>query len=112
VLASEALVIGPVNIYNNSGTANVRKASAASTLAPASGFVKVAFGSGATAQVFGVGVLTGLSGLTPGPVFLGVTAGSFQAASPTTTGQNSQECGWAYSATSLFFQRGTPFERA
>lgn len=111
VLASEALIAGPVRVYDNAGTANVKKASAASVATTASGFVKAAFASGAVAQVYGAGVLTGLTGLTPGPQFLGVTAGSFTSSAPTGAGQQVQELGFAHSATAMVFQRGTPFER-
>ena len=71
VLTSEALTIGPVNIYNNAGVANVRKADATAEGKEANGFVIAAFGSGVNATVFFEGRITGLSGLTIGARYYG-----------------------------------------
>ena len=111
IVASEALIAGDlVNIWDNAGAFNVRKASAAlATNYPANGFVLSAVASGATATVYAEGTDTALSGLTPGEQFLSITtAGRTQAASPTVAGQISQKVGVAVSATSINFQQGVP----
>lgn len=72
VLASEALAAGDfVNLYNNSGVLNCRKAdaSAANAGKRANGFVNSAVSSGANAVVYFEGANTQLSGLTPGTTY-------------------------------------------
>ena len=53
VVASESLTAGDfVNIYDNAGTASVRKANATDTTKPTHGFVKAGVSSGANATVY------------------------------------------------------------
>lgn len=67
VTASENLAAGAlVDIFNASGTANVRNADASTTGKEADGFVLSAVTSGQPALVYFEGRITGLSGLTPG----------------------------------------------
>lgn len=104
VVVSEALAAGDyVNIYNNAGTANVRKADASGGLAKmAHGFVKTGFASGAQATVYFEGTNDQVSGLTPGNVWLSATtAGKATNTPPTGAGVISQPLGTAISATSV-----------
>src|SRR5687768_3186062 len=72
ITASEALAAGDfVNIWNSTG-AKVRKADA-TTEKPAHGFVLAAVSSGAQATVYFEGTNTGVTGQTPGGVFLSTT---------------------------------------
>lgn len=66
ILASENLAAGDfVNVYDNAGTQNVRKADASNDRR-ANGFVLAAVTSGNNATVYFEGQNTQLSGLTPG----------------------------------------------
>lgn len=105
IAASENLSAGDfVNIWNNSGTRNVRKADASNTR-PAHGFVLAAVTSGQNATVFTQGANTGLSSLTPGTVrFLAATPGLSTATAPSTAGQIVQELGYTLSTTSMQFE--------
>lgn len=70
--ASETLVPGDfVNIYNNGGIANVRRANASTAGASrvAHGFVKVATAEGSNATVYLGGSNDHLTGLTPGVTY-------------------------------------------
>lgn len=111
ILTSEALTAGcPVNIYNNGGTLNVRKAAATSEGLKADGFVLAAYGSGVMADVYlEDGTISGLTGLTLGSeYFLGDTPGTYVlvASIPTTAGHIIQPLGKALSATELEFTLG------
>lgn len=110
VLTSEALLAGDlVNIYNNAGTANVRKADANTPGKEAHGFVNAGFGSGVTATVYFEGTNSQLTGMTPGVQFLSIaTAGKTQAAAPTGAGKVVQRVGFATSATSMNFDQTDP----
>ena len=112
-VASEDLSAGDlVNIYDNAGTATVRKADA-SNVRRAHGFVKDAVTSGANATVYLEGTITGKTGLTPGAaVYLGTTAGSLTATAPATAGQIVQEVGAAVSATEVTFEPQSPITLA
>lgn len=103
IVASENLVAGDlVNIWNNAGTRNVRKADSSNSR-PAHGFVLAAVSSGQTATVFQQGENTGLSGLTPGAtLFLGI-AGAVTATAPAAPAFV-QEVGFSLSTTSLLFE--------
>ncbi len=106
IVASEALAAGDfVNIWNNAGTRNVRKADASNNR-PAHGFVLSSVASAASATVYQQGENTGLTGLTPGEIrFLSATtAGTSTTAPPSTAGHLIQELGVSYSATSLLFE--------
>lgn len=109
--ASEALIAGPVNVYDNAGTLSIRKADAtAGSVKPANAFVKAAVSSGTTNVVaYRQGNLTGLTGLTIGPVFLGKTPGTFASdVSAYAGGDFVQPLGMALSATQVLFELGDP----
>lgn len=110
VTASEALAAGDlVNIYNNAGTANVRKADASTSGKEAHGFVLAAVSNAASATVYFEGTNTQCTGLTPGLQYLsGTTAGKSAAAAPTGTGKVVQTVGFAISTTALNFQSTPP----
>lgn len=110
VVASEALADGDfVNIWNNAGTANVRKADASVSGKPAHGFVLAAVSSAATALVYLEGSNTHLTGLTAGDVFLSAsTPGGSQSSAPTGSGQSIQQIGVATSATTIKFEPKSP----
>ena len=108
-MPSEALTIGPVNVYNNAGVANVRKADATAEGKEANGFVIAAFGSGVNATVFFEGRITGLSGLTIGTrYYLATTAGTVSSTAPSTAGNVVQYIGTAMAATELDFEPSEP----
>lgn len=108
--ASEALSAGDfVNVYDNAGTANVRKADGSAAGKPADGFVLAAVSSGANATVYFEGTNTQCSGLTPGQQFLsGTAAGAAVNTAPTGAGKVCQKIGVAISATAINFERGEP----
>ena len=109
IVASEALSAGDlVNIYNNAGTANVRKADATVAGKEAHGFVLAAVSSSAAATVYFEGTNTQCTGLTPGNQFLATTAGKSAAAAPSAAGNVVQRVGFAVSATALNFQANDP----
>lgn len=114
VLASEALSAGNlVNIYNNAGTANCRKADGSTTGKIAHGFVLASVSSGGTATVYLSGLNTSVTGLTPGQAFLSdSTPGASTATAPTTAGHTVQKVGIAVSATALQFDPGEPITLA
>lgn len=108
ITTSEALAAGDfVNIHNSSG-AKVRKADATVAGKEAHGFVLSAVGSGASATVYFEGANTGVTGQTPGPVFLSTTAGQAASAAPSGSGNVVQRIGFATSASSINFQSLTP----
>lgn len=108
ITASEALAAGDlVNVWNNAGAFNVRKADA-TTGKEAHGFVLSAVSSSASATVYMEGSNTGKSGMTAGTQYLSTTAGATQAAAPTGTGQMVQRVGVATSATVLNFEPQAP----
>lgn len=101
--ASETLAAGDVvNIWNNSGTANVRKADC-SNGRRAHGYVLSGASSSTTATVYVQDNLTGLSGLTPGAAYYLSTTGAISTTAPSTSGQISQEIGTAISTTVISF---------
>lgn len=107
--ATEALSIGPVNIYNNAGAEAVRGADATAEGKEANGFVNAAVASGANATVFFEGRITGLSGLTPGArYYLGTTAGTVDATAPSAAGSVVQYIGTAVSSSTLDFEPSDP----
>lgn len=106
IATSEALAAGDlVNVWNNAGTANVRKADNTSAGKEAHGFVLAAVSGGANATVYFEGGNTGKTGLTGGVVYLG-TAGGTVATPPTASGSVVQRVGYATSATVLNFDAG------
>jgi len=110
ILASETLAAGDlVNIYNNTGTANVRKADGSTSGKEAHGFVLSAVTSGQNATVYFEGTNTQLTGMTPGVQYLSAsTAGRTTSTAPTGSGNVVQIVGLAVSATSLNFQMELP----
>jgi hypothetical protein len=106
ITASEALSAGDfVNIHSSSG-AKVRKADATTAGKEAHGFVLAAVSNGASATVYFEGTNTGVSGQTPGPVFLQTTAGTAGTTAPSTSGNVVQNIGIAVSATEINFEKG------
>ena len=103
ITTSEALAAGDfVNIWNSTG-AKARKADA-TTEKPAHGFVLAAVGSGAAATVYFEGMNTGVTGQTPGTVFLSTTAGIASGTAPSGSGNIVQRLGVAVSATEINFE--------
>ena len=108
IIASENLTAGNlVNIWNNSGVANVRKADATTVGKEANGFVlsAVTANGSNTAAVYRISQSnTQVSGLTPGAsYYLDTTAGGITATPPSTSGNVIQYVGKAISATVLAF---------
>lgn len=105
--ASETLVAGDmINLYNNAGALNARKADGSAAGKPADGFVIAGFASAASATVYFTSqTVTGKTGLTIGADYwLDVTTpGAITATAPTGAGKVSQYVGKALSATTLIF---------
>lgn len=110
VVTSEILAAGDlVNIFNNAGTANVRKADSAASGKEAHGFVLVGFAAAVSATVYFEGTNTAVTSLTPGLQYLsGVTPGKSATSPATGTGKVVQQVGFATSATALNFNSGVP----
>lgn len=105
---SEALSAGAfVNVWNSTG-AKARNADATVSGKEANGFVLSAFASGAVATVYLEGTNTAVTGQTPGPVFLAITAGLATTTAPSAAGNAVQRLGVALSATSISFEAGDP----
>jgi hypothetical protein len=103
LLASENIAAGRyVNIYDNTGTPNVRLADNSNSR-EAHGYLKDAVTSGGNATVYFEGTNDDLSGLTPGARQYLSTAGQATATPPTFGGgaQISQLVGLAVSATEI-----------
>lgn len=106
--ASEALLVGPVNIWNDAGTVKVRKAIATGFSTICHGFVTETAALGETVRVNLVGVLTGLTGLTIGLQYLSDSAaGTFSSTPPAveSIGHIVQELGFAVNSTTVVFNR-------
>jgi hypothetical protein len=114
VPASENLAAGDkVNIWNDAGTAKVRKADATVAGKEANGFVLSAVTLGNNATVYFDGTNTQLAGLTPGAVYyLATTAGGITTTPPSGSGNVVQRVGRALSATELTFEPGEPITLA
>lgn len=110
VVSSENLAAGDlVNIYDNAGTPNVRKADASVPLKEAHGFVLAAVTSPAAATVYFEGSNTQVTGLTAGRRYLSATVpGGTTATAPSGAGQVVQRVGIATSATVLNFEAAQP----
>lgn len=109
--ASEALAAGDlVNLYNNAGTINARKADATAEGKECHGFVKAAVANAANATVFTSGnILTGLTGLTPGArQYVATSPGARTETPPATAGNVVQMVGVSVSATSIAFEPEEP----
>lgn len=113
--SSENLTAGNfVNLYDNAGTINVRKADATNNTKPADGFVLVNVTSPANATVYLISAKnTAVSGLTVGADYwLGTTAGGIVSTAPSTAGNIIQRLGKAKSATELIFENQDYYELA
>lgn len=109
IAASENLAAGDfVNVYNDAGTAKVRKADATTAGKFAHGYVLVSVSSGADATVYFEGSNTQVSGATPGQTFLSTTAGGFSATAPSGSGNVVQRLGVAIGDTVINFERSQP----
>lgn len=109
IVASEALSAGEfVNVWNNAGTANIRKSDATTAGKEAHGFVLAAVASGASGTVHFEGTNTAVTGRTPGPQFLSTTPGQSSATAPTGAGNVVQRIGFAVSPTAINFDGGDP----
>lgn len=108
--ASEALAAGDfVNVFDDTGTAKVRLATAATSGKSAHGFVLAAVESAANATVYFEGQNTQVTGATAGEVWLSATTpGSFTSTAPTGTGKVQQLIGTAISATAIDFEGQRP----
>lgn len=101
ILASEAISAGAyINIWSNSGTANIRNADNTTSGKEAHGFVLSAVSSGTNGTVYFIGNNTAVTGQTVGDVFLG-TVGSATSTAPSSSGNAVQRLGVATSATSI-----------
>lgn len=114
-VSSENLTAGNfVNLYDNAGTVNVRKADATTNAKPAHGFVLANTTSPASATVYLISAKnTGVTGLTVGlDYYLSTTPGGVVSTAPSTAGNIVQFLGRAISATSLPFISDFYFELA
>jgi hypothetical protein len=108
ITASEALVAGDfINIFDNAGTPNVRKADNSNNR-PAMGFVTAAVANAATATVFLGGPNNARSGLTPGLLYFLGTAGGVTSTAPSAANNLIQEIGVASNATTIQFDYDAP----
>lgn len=109
IVASGALPASAlVNVYDNAGDFDVRPADSAAAIGDlrwAVGFTRAASAPGALASVYFSGILSGLVGLVPGPVFMGLDGAATQVAPAAGV---SQIVGIAVSPTALAFQPGPP----
>lgn len=105
---SEAVVAGDfVNIWNDAGTAKVRKADASTTGKHAHGYVLSGVASGATAEVFFESANNQVSGMVAGDVWLSAaTPGGAVATPPDGAGNVIQKLGVAISATEINVELG------
>jgi hypothetical protein len=108
VTASENLAAGDwVNIWNSTG-AKARKADATTAGKEAHGFVLSVVSSSAAATVYFEGMNTGVTGMTPGVIYLSTTAGIGTSTAPSAAGNAVQRIGYATSATAVNFQSMQP----
>jgi len=113
VVSSENLAAGDfVNIWDNAGTANVRKATNTGIATKADGYVKASVTAPAAATVYrDNGVLTGLTSLTVGANYFLGTAGAVTTTIPTGSSSIVQAVGKAKSATELVVNINDPIIR-
>lgn len=112
--ASENLAAGDfVNVFDNAGTANVRKADASNGRV-AHGFVIAAVTSGNAATVYYGDINNQCSSLTPGAeqYLSGATAGKPTGTAPSTTGHRVQRLGVAVNATTMLVEIQPPITLA
>lgn len=107
VIASEALADGDlVNLWNNAGTVNVRKADATTTGKEAHGYVLAAVSAAASATIYHDGTNNHVTGLTVGRQWLSTTPGKSTTTRPVASGNVQQVVGFATAATSMTFEPG------
>jgi hypothetical protein len=108
ITASEDLASGDfVNIWDSTGP-KVRKADASVAGKEAHGFVLSGVTSGQSATVYFEGTNSGVTGQTPGAVFLSTTPGLATSTAPSSAGNVVQRIGFATSTTSVNFQSNDP----
>ena len=80
----------------------------AATGAVANGFILTSVSSGSSVGVFGAGLITGLSGLTGGPVWLSYSTPGGVTQTPPSLGSGNyvQQIGMAFSSSSVVFNPG------
>lgn len=113
VPSSENLTAGQfVNLFNNAGATNARKADATTNAKQAHGFVLANVTSPAAATVYLLGSInTGVTGLTPGTeYFLDTTPGGVTTTPPSTSGNLVQRIGIAITATEIPFENITTIQ--
>lgn len=112
--ASESISAGAlINVWNNSGTMNVRNADNTSIGKQAHGYAPSAISSSASGTIIlGDGENTSVSGLTAGTQYLLSTVGAVTATLPTGTGVIVQPVGIARSTTELSVLLERPVIRA
>lgn len=110
VVASEALSAGAwVNIWSSSGTFKARNADATVAGKEAHGFVIASVASAGNATVYFPGSAnSGLSGMTPGVVYLTTTPGVGGGTAPSSSGNVVQRLGIATSASVVIFEPAVP----
>lgn len=107
--ASEALSAGDfVNVFNDGGTAKMRKADATTAGKEAHGFVTESIASAAAGTCYFEGNNGQVSGLTAGVQYLSATAGSSTSTPPSGSGNIVQRIGVASGATNLNFEAQMP----
>jgi len=105
-VAFEALSAGDlINVFDNAGTPNIRKADATDATKPPMGFVQTAISIGASGTArLGNGVITGLTGLTTGSkYYLSTTPGAITTIAPSTVGNVVYPVGRAKSTTEFTY---------
>lgn len=115
VPASENLTAGnAINLWNNSGATNARKADATAAGKMCHGFVSANVTAPANATVYLPSQTnTALSGLTPGTdYYLHTTAGALSSTPPAAAGNVIQYIGTAHSATAMVFNPSPTIEVA
>ena len=103
-----------VNLFNNSGTLEMQKASAESGVGQyeCSGILTETVTDTNSGVVKTDGIVSGLTSLTiAGKYYLSATAGAIVTTPPTSTGQLFQELGLAISATQLALQIKMPIKQ-
>lgn len=108
IVASEILAAGDfVNIFDNAGVPNCRKADSTNNR-PASGFVTAAVSAAASATVFLSGPNTARSALVSGSLYFLSTAGNISLTAPSAVGNIIQELGIAANPTTISFDFDAP----
>ena len=109
ITASEAISAGNlVNVWNNAGVYNIRKADATIAGKEAHGFVKTAIANGSSGLVYFEGNNDAVTGVSPGKLYLSTTAGGFTTTAPSGSGNIVQEIGFGTQATNINFQYSRP----